>query len=72
MKKNTSRSVEMKAVVRVKAGGKGALGRTVSRQPDYQAVVGLDVGDRKTHYCVLDLDGELTVEGVQRGVLSGQ
>jgi transposase len=61
MKKDTSRSVEMRAVVKIQACGKSA--RTVSDRPDYQAVVGLDVGDRRTHYCVLDLDGELTAEG---------
>ncbi len=30
----------------------------------YRAVVGLDVGDRHTHYCVLDLDGVMVAEGV--------
>jgi transposase len=30
----------------------------------YQAVVGLDVGDRQSHYCVLDLDGNVVTEGV--------
>jgi len=64
MKKNISRSVEMKATaVERKAGVRNAPGRTVRQPPDYQAVVGLDVGDRQTHYCVLDLDGELAVEG---------
>jgi transposase len=64
MKKNISRSVEMKApAVEIKASVKNAPGRTISHPVDYQAVVGLDVGDRQTHYCVLDLDGELTVEG---------
>lgn len=29
----------------------------------YQAVVGLDVGDRQSHYCVLDLDGSVMGEG---------
>ena len=57
MKKDTSRSVEMRAVVKIQACGKSA--RTVSDRPDYQAVVGLDVGDRRTHYCVLDLDGKV-------------
>lgn len=32
--------------------------------PRYQAVVGLDVGDRQSHYCVLDLDGAVVAEGV--------
>jgi transposase len=62
MKKNISRSVQMKSrAIEIKASV-NASGRTVS-QPDYQAVVGLDVGDRNTHYCVLDLDGQLVVEG---------
>ena len=63
MKKNSSRSVEIKAVDERNAGAKNAVGRTGSQPPDYEAVVGLDVGDRKTHYCVLGLDGELVVEG---------
>ena len=29
----------------------------------YHAVVGLDVGDRQSHYCVLDLDGGVVAEG---------
>jgi transposase len=36
----------------------------VLKRPSYSAVVGLDVGDRRTHYCVLDLAGELILEGV--------
>ena len=63
MKKNSSRSEEIKAVDKRNASAKNAPGRTGSQPPDYQAVVGLDVGDRKTHYCVLGLDGELVVEG---------
>jgi hypothetical protein len=48
MKKNNSRSVEMKATVDERnAGVENAPGRTGSQPPDYQAVVGLDVGDRK-------------------------
>jgi transposase len=31
--------------------------------PRYHAVVGLDVGDRQSHYCVLDLDGGVIGEG---------
>src|SRR5690348_9317099 len=59
MKKNISRFVEMKATfIETKADV-----TAISQRPDYQAVVGLDVGDRQTHYCVLDLDGELAVEG---------
>jgi transposase len=64
MKKNTSRAVQMKAAaVESKAGVKEGYRGTGPRPGDYEAVVGLDVGDRQTHYCVLDLDGELTVEG---------
>jgi transposase len=64
MKKNISSSVKMKVTVDERnAVAKNALARTGSQPPDYQAVVGLDVGDRKTHYCVLSLDGELVVEG---------
>jgi transposase len=64
MKKSISSSVKMKATVDERnAVAKNALARTGSQPPDYQGVVGLDVGDRKTHYCVLGLDGELMVEG---------
>ena len=34
-----------------------------SATPRYQAVVGLDVGDRQSHYCVLDHDGGVVAEG---------
>lgn len=63
MKKIISRSVEMKATALEIKAGVNASGRTVSQAPDYQAVVGLDVGDRSTHYCVLDLDCQLVAEG---------
>jgi transposase len=64
MKKNISRFVEMKAtVIETKGDGTTPPRRTISQRPDYRAVVGLDVGDRRTHYCVLDLDGEMAVEG---------
>lgn len=64
MKKNISRSIEMKAAaIETKACEVNQTGRPDSRAVDYQAVVGLDVGDRQTHYCVLDLDGEVAVEG---------
>jgi len=64
MKKNISRFVEMKATVIETEGDRTTPPRrTISQRPDYRAVVGLDVGDRQTHYCVLDLDGELAVEG---------
>ena len=35
-----------------------------SRTASHHAVVGLDVGDRHTHYCVLDVDGAVAAEGV--------
>src|SRR5215217_1865650 len=38
------------------------IGAVVSVMP-YQAVVGLDVGDRQSHYCVLDLDGSVVAQG---------
>jgi transposase len=34
-----------------------------SAQPEYAAVVGLDVGDRNTCYCILDLNGNVLAEG---------
>ena len=65
MKKNTSRSVNMKArAVEMKIDVKETSRGTIPNPPDYEAVVGLDVGDRQTHYCVLDLNGALAVEGV--------
>ncbi len=65
MKKHTSGWVEMKAA----AVNVGTVG-TESRRDQLvssvlnQAVVGLDVSDRQAHYCVLDLQGEVAVEGV--------
>ena len=35
-----------------------------SVQPPHQAAVGLDVGDRQSHYCVLDLSRGVVAEGV--------
>jgi transposase len=34
--------------------------------PRYHAVVGLDVGDRQSHYCVLDLEGSVVAEGAAK------
>ena len=64
MKKNISRSIQMKAAA-IEAGASevSQKGRPDSRAAGYQAVVGLDVGNRQTHYCVLDLDGLVVVEG---------
>jgi len=41
-----------------------APSQVASKQPSYQAVVGFDVSDRRTHYCVMDLDGGLALEGM--------
>ena len=62
MKKNSSESIA-KIADEKKTNGENALSGTASQPLDYQAVVGMDVGDRKTHYCVLDLKGELVLEG---------
>src|SRR3954469_3127520 len=37
----------------------------------YQAVVGLDVGDRRSHYCVLDLTGAIVAEGDVKTTTAG-
>ena len=67
MKKNSNRFVEMKATtIEAKANVTNPKGTGISQGLDYQAVVGLDVGDRKIHYCVLDPGGELAVEGARR------
>jgi transposase len=64
MKKNISRFVEMKAVaVETKTCLMSPRAGRDSQPTGYQAVVGLDVGDREIHYCVLDLDGKVAVEG---------
>ena len=64
MKKNISRSIEMKAAaIEARASEVSQTGRPDSRAAGYQAVVGLDVGNRQTHYCVPDLDGLVVVEG---------
>jgi len=39
-------------------------GKATSEQESDRAVVGFNVGDRQTHYCVLDRSGEVVVEGV--------
>jgi transposase len=59
VKKNSSRMNETKVATMAELSS-----QVVSNQPSYWAVVGLDVSDRRTHYCVLDLDGELALEGV--------
>ena len=50
------------AVIETRAGVQKPPGR-IPQPPDYHAVVGLALGDRQTHYCILDLGGELAVEG---------
>jgi len=37
----------------------------------YHAVVGLDVGDRRSHYCVLDLTGAIVAEGDVKTTTAG-
>ena len=64
MKKSNSGFVEMKATsIEANANGTDPKGIGTPQGRDYHAVVGLDVGDRRIHYCVLDLGGELAVEG---------
>jgi transposase len=64
MKKNISTSVMTASAVDV-AGAQvqPATEGAASGAPRYHAVVGLDVGDRQSHYCVLDLDGSVLTEG---------
>jgi hypothetical protein len=63
MKKNISRSVKRKAAAMgTKVGVMSHSGRPDFSPVGYHEVVGLDVGDWRTHYSVLDLDGELAVE----------
>lgn len=65
MKKNISTTVRKTApVVDVTALPQPANGGAAAvTPPRYQAVVGLDVGDRQSRYCVLDLDGGVVAEG---------
>ena len=57
---NTASAVDVAA-----AQPQAAVDGAASVTPAYQAVVGLDVGDRQSHYCVLDLDGEVVAEGAE-------
>jgi transposase len=66
VKKNISTKTVMKPTISVDvtaAQPQLAEDTTASVMPRYQAVVGLDVGDRQSHYCVLDLDGGVIAEG---------
>jgi len=66
MKKNIKTSVmDTASTVDVAAAQRQpAVDGAGSVMPQYHAVVGLDVGDRQSHYCVLDLDGGVVAEGV--------
>ena len=65
MKKTIKTSVMNTAsAVDVAAAQRHAVDGAVSVMPQYQAVVGLDLGDRQSHYCVLDLSGGVVAEGV--------
>ena len=59
VKKNSKRSKEAKPSARaVRPNG------IVANDASYWAVAGLDVGDRRTHCCLLDLEGNVAAEGV--------
>jgi hypothetical protein len=49
---NTASALDVTAAQREPAVDSAAAG-----MPQYHAVVGLDVSDRQSHYCVLDLSG---------------
>ena len=61
MKKNIKTSVmdTASAVDVAAAQRQPAADGAILVMPQYQAVVGLDVGDRQSHYCVLDPIGRL-------------
>jgi transposase len=64
MKKNISMTVmTASAVDATETQAPHAAADAASGAPRYQAVVGLDVGDRQSHYCVLNLDGSVLTEG---------
>ena len=66
MKKNISTTRVMKATIAVDvtaAQPAATEDPAAAVAPRYQVVVGLDVGDRQSHYCVLDLDGGVVAEG---------
>jgi transposase len=66
MKKNIKTTVmnAASAVDVAAAQRQPAVDGAVSVMPQYHAVVGLDVGDRQSHYCVLDLSGGVVAAGV--------
>lgn len=53
---NTATSVDVTAAQPAENGAAPVTTR-------YHAVVGVDVGDRQSHYCVLDLNGSVVAEG---------
>lgn len=55
---------DSRLTARKSAATEEAPTRVVPNPPRYWAVVGLDVSDKRSHYCVLDLDGELEAEGM--------
>ena len=66
MKKNISPKTVMTSTSSIDVTGAPALPAedgAASVPARYHAVVGLDVGDRQSHYCVLDLDGSVVAEG---------
>lgn len=66
MKKNISPKTVMTSTSAIDVTGAPALPAedgAASVPARYHAVVGLDVGDRQSHYCVLDLDGSVVAEG---------
>jgi transposase len=66
MKKNISATTVMKPTISadvIAAQPRRAGDSAASIVPRYHAVVGLDVGDRQSHYCVLDLDGSVVTQG---------
>lgn len=65
MKKNIKTSVmhTASAVDVAAAQPQPAVDGAAAAVRQYQAVIGLDVGDRQSHYCVLDLNGGVVAEG---------
>lgn len=57
---STATKTATDGVTRKQVGNGGSASVTCR----YEAVVGLDVGDRQSHYCMLDLDGDVVTEGM--------
>src|SRR4051812_27793050 len=74
MKKNISTTTVRKPTIAADldaARAQPAKDGGTSVPPRYHAVVGLDVSDRRSHYCVLDLDGGVVAEGDVKTTESG-